>query len=324
VPNHRTRLAVLALLALLSLGEIRLFDRLLYVDTEEFGFVLTAVDGVLTGRPVSKSWQQRVLPAALVRAIQLVARDRLAGLAWFEGALLFAANLCLFWIARRNGNDPPWALAIVAAFVLVHLLLLYKLEYPWDGIDALIFLVFGHCAARGVSLLRLWPLLAIGVFNHETILYVPLWFLLAPLDPPLTAAGRRDTWLALLVLGALIAIVLALRTWLYVGRPDLPAQYFEIETPGINNHLHVRHNLRQWFIEDWHNLKLFVSLCLTTTVVWLAKRLWFPGSRRLAVWTLLAIVSVVCFGYINETRHYLPLLAFYFAYLCPKLTAAAA
>jgi hypothetical protein len=312
--------AALGLLALLSLGELRLFDRLLYHDAEQFGFVLVGVDGVLAGTPVSKSWQHRVLPAGAVRAVQRIVGHPLGGLKWFAWSMLIAANIWLFWIARRRDNSPRAALAIVAAFGLVHLLLLYKLEYPWDEVDVLIFLAFGHCVAQRIGLLRLWPLLVVGSINHETILYLPLWFLLAPLDSPLNTSDRRDAWLALVVLALLIASVLALRAWLYVGRPALPAQFFEIETPGINNHLHVRHNLRQWFVEDWRDTKIFISTGLSAAVLFLATRLVRRGSRRIAAWSLISLASVVCFGYVNETRHYLPLVAFYFAYLCPRLS----
>lgn len=314
----RGRALALGVLVLMSLGQVRMFDRLLYVDAEQYEFVLLGVSGVLAGTPVSKSWQQRVLPASAVWALQRIARKPLAGLQWFAGSMLVAANLVLFWIARRNGNTPGVALAIVATFALAHLLLLYKLEYPWDNLDVLIFLAFGAAAARGACLWRTWPLLLVGLFNHETILYVPLWYLLAGLAPPRNGRVRRDIWLGGVVLVLLVVAILALRTHWYIGKPNLPQQVFELETPGIQNHWHVLHNLRQWFIEDLRNLKLFISLSLGCAVLGLCSQLFRFETRRLAAWALLSLSSIVCFGYINETRHYMPLLAFYFAYFCPR------
>jgi hypothetical protein len=299
-----------------------LHDRLLYQDPEQYGFVLLGVDGVLNGRPVSKSWQHRLLPSAAVRAAQSLTGDSLTGLKCFAVAMLGAANAALFWIARRRGNTPYKALAWVAGFGLLHLLFLYKLEYPWDQVDILLFLVFGHAVSRGVRLAQLWPLYVLGALNHETVLYLPLWFLLAPLSPPLTEAERRDSKLSVVVLALLSTAVFALRSWLYRGRPGLPPNFFEAETPGLSNHWHVEHNFRQWFIEDWRDNRAFVAISLTCATVFLFSRLWRQDTRRLAVWSLLALTTIVCFGYINETRHYLALCAFYVGYLCPTASVA--
>jgi hypothetical protein len=308
----------LLLLALLILGELRLYDRLIYQDSEQYGFVLLGVEGVLNGTPVSKSWQQRILPAAAVRGFQSLTGDELLGLKCFAGCMLIATHAALFYIARRRGNSPYKALGLSAGLGFLHLLLVYKLEYPWDQVDILIFLIFGHCVAQRARLWQLWPLYVLGALNHETVLYLPLWFLLAPLSPPLTEAERRDSRFSVVALALLGAAIFELRAWLYHGRPMLPSQFFEEETPGISNHWHVQHNLRQWFMEDWRDSKIFVSVSLSCAVVFLISRLWRQDTRRIAAWSLLSLTTIVCFGYINETRHYLALCAFYVSYLCPS------
>jgi hypothetical protein len=312
------------LLLLLTFGEARLFNRLLYADPLEYGFVLANVDGVLSGKPVSKSWQQRVLTPLGVRALDSWTHERLASLKLFGALLLTAANLALFWIARQRGNGAHSAFCVTAAFGLVHLLLLYKLEYPWDWLDVLLFLAFGAATARGRTLPQNWLWLVLGTLNHETILYVPLWYLLAPLDAPAQSALRFDgaRKQALLALGALLAMsaaIIGLRNWLYVGPAALPGTTPETATPLIENHWHVLHNLQQWFWYDWREGRSFISASLTFGVAWLAWQLRSRQLRRAATWSLVVLISIVCFGYVNETRHYLLLAAFWFAYRCPLL-----
>jgi hypothetical protein len=309
------RWLVCLLLLLLTLGEARLFNRLLYVDQFQYGFVLANVDGVLSGKPVSKSWQQRVLTPLGVRALDGWTHERLLSLKLFGALLLTAANLALFWIARRRGNPARSAFCVTAAFGLVHLLLLYKLEYPWDWLDVLLFLAFGASAARGRTLLQNWPWLVLGTLNHETILYVPLWYSLAALDEP--ERPRKQTLLAVGVLLAMSAAIIGLRASLYVGPAALPGTTPETATPLIENHWHVLHNLQQWFWYDWREGRTFISASLTVCVAWLAWQLRSPQLRRAAAWSLLVLISIVCFGYVNETRHYLVLIAFWFAYRCP-------
>jgi hypothetical protein len=301
--------AALGLLALLTLGQARLFDRLLYLDPAQYGFVLQNVDAVRNGHPVSKSWQQRFLGPALVVALDPLTHDRLLSLRWFGALAAGAANLCLFTLCRRRSASIPHALCWVLCFVLCQLLFAYKLQYPWDGLDVLLMLGFGYGFGRGHTLSRAWPLLLPGVVNHETILYAPLYQLLSAAEAPRSPrrAGQALLWLA-----GCGALIYALREHFYQGRPDWPGQAFEAPAPLIENHLHVLHNLQQWLWLDLREGRIFVSLSLTSAVLTLCALLGRPAQRTAALWSLCVLASVVCFGYVNETRHYLLLIAFWF------------
>ena len=318
------RAAVLAfIIGTLTLGEYRLFERLLFQDREEYEFVLSGVSGVLSGRPVSQSWQHRFLSPLWVAALDALTGDRLASLKLFCALLIGCANCLLFLLLRRKGANIQGSLLGVACFGLGHLLLMYRLEYPWDSVDILLFLAFGYCAAQGRRLLSLWPLLALGTLNHETILFLPLWYLLAPFegDRPLRSHART-----LLGAGAAVA-VMALVIWFlrqrfYLGRPSMPGQVFEAPLPVVANHWHVGHNLRQFLIEDWRSGRAFISLGLCGTFFVLARLIVQERAVRAALWSLCVIFSVIAFGYVNETRHYLMLLAFWFGYAWPTRLAA--
>jgi hypothetical protein len=335
--SSRPRWVALGLLALLTLGEIRIFQRLLFEGTSDSDFVLVNVGGVLEGRPVSASWQQRLVAPAAVAALGRLTGDRRVALELFGGAMLAVANLVLYVVTLRKGRSRERALGTVALFVLLRALLLYRLEYPWDAVDILIFLALGHWAWRGGPLLGLWPLLLVGTINHETILYVPLFYLLGPLDrygrPPRHSLGggdsarsarlvdrpasreRRELVVATLASLVMGGCILLLRRRLYVGQPNLPGQIFEEPTPLIGNHLHVVHNLRQLFFANWISLRMFVSATVLTAMALLVVEIRRGERVRAAVWSFVVIATIVCFGYVNETRHYLVLLAFWFAYV---------
>jgi hypothetical protein len=304
--------ACLAALSWLSLAEWKIFERLLYGDAPNVGFVLESVRGVLAGTPVSKSWQHRFLGPLLVSALARVTGQPLTALELFAGLLLFGANLLLFVLLRRRGASLPSAMLAVVCFGFAHIILAYRLEYQWDWIDILIFLWFGYWAARGGGLLALAPLLVVGTFNHETVLYLPLWYLLGK--------DRRQQAGALATAAGLGTVIVLVRSFFYKGRPVLPGQVFEPVTPLISNHIHVSHNLGALLVWNWIAGRTHISLLVLSAVallVWLAARR--PDLRQPAVWSLCILATIVCFGYTNETRHYLLLVAFWFAYAWPPM-----
>lgn len=288
-----------------SIVEWTVLERL-YADAASRAFVVESVRGVLAGTPVSRSWQHRFVAPLFV---SLLGGDLDAALERARLVLLLASNGLLSWLALRRGSWTR-ALGVVAVYVAGRLLLAYKLEYGWDGVDQLLFLGFGALAAEERGVGSAWPLLALGAVNHETIFYAPLWYLLS-----FERARVRDGALASLAIGA---AVLGLRQAFYRGRPSLPGQTFEEGLPLVDNHLHVAHNLRQLFVEDWTSGRAHVALGFFGAVAafaWMCAR---PSLRRGGAWSLVVLATIVCFGYVNETRHYLVLLAFWCAYAATK------
>jgi hypothetical protein len=314
----------IVLIGWLSLGEWRVLRQLAFQLPASLDFVLVNVQGVLVGTPVSKSWQQRFLATGGVTALDPLTGSRLHSLMWFALLSLLAANLLLFALMRRKGATQQQSLYTVIAFGFAHLVLAYRLEYPWDALDSLLFLLFGYHASRQRSLLAFMPWLLLGTFNHETVLYIPAWYLLAAIDRarPLRDV-KRDAITALGCLAAIGGAILFLREHFYRGQPALPPQSFEPSLPVIGNHQHVAHNLNQLLHADWHAGRGFISLGFLGSTVLL---LWLALTRKhvtAAWWSLGVLVSIVVFGYVNETRHYLILVAFWFAYACGPAVAAA-
>ena len=307
--GFRTALPVVALISLVSLGEIQLRQRLLYADASEMEFVRANVAGILQGRVVSQSWQHRVLAPLVIAGLARL-RGQLRAIEIFSDLATAAANFLLFAMVRRKGGSVRQALLVVALLGFCHLLVMYRLEYPWDGVDVLIFLGFGYWISTdrpGRSLASLAPLVIVGAINHETVLYLPAWFLIDRRD-------RRRTLVAVAAGALLVAAILALRRLLYVGRPDFPPDWFEPSLPVVGNHLHLLHNLGQALFDDWRRGRVFIGAGLLSAIALLVVLARRGRHRTAALWSLGVIATIFCFGYVNETRHYLVLIAFWFGY----------
>lgn len=293
-----------ALLVWLTFGEWRIFDRLLFSAGEDRDFVVSAVQGILDGRPVFEAWQHRLLGPGAVLLLERMGLSLLGALRLLFALGLLSANALLLWLARARGMVAG---ALLLGFGVARLLFAYDLEYPWDAFDVLLFMAFGSWAARPRPLVALVPLLLVGSFNHETVLFIPLWLLLS--GPP------RARLFGALAAIASAGLIVALRSALYLGAPPEAArQSTEAALPLLGNHVHILHNLRQLFFSNWLHGRIFISLSFFTALgacAWLARA---GRTRVAALWTLCVLAAVACFGLVNETRLYLPLLAFWFAY----------
>lgn len=332
------RIVVYLLLILLTLGEGRIFERLLFNDPPEYGFVLANISGVLDGTPVSKSWQHRLISPFSVAMLEKLTKNLLDATKLFYLFTLFFSNWLLFELVRGKNlhasryvpsdNDGSAADNIENAFLPLmacvcfgfgHTIFAYRLEYPWDGVDIIVFLAFGYIAQFRRLSWALAPLILVGTFNHETILYVPLWYLIASFDPRLSPMERRKSLLFAASVAAFVAAtVYSLRHALYVGRPNLPGQQFEQLTPVIDNHWHLMHNLRMFLREDWSSSQRFISASLFVALASFVILARDARYRTACLWSIGIIATIFCFGYINETRHYLTLLAFWTAYAWPS------
>jgi hypothetical protein len=313
------RFAAASLVGLVSIAELPVFERMLFDPRHpDYAFVLRNVDGILAGTPVSQSWQQRVLGPCAIAALRALVPSSLGALELFFALSLLGANAFLCAIVWKRTRSVWHCGVALLAFGTCRLLLLYRLEYPWDEIDIAIFLGFGAWAGRDGALSRFSPWLLPGILNHETVLYIPFYYLLPRLENRAGESRRRgDFVFAAACLAACAGAIHALRAVLYRGRPQWPGQAFEPALPGFGNHFHLGHNLHQLFRDDFRTGHTLNALGMMSAVVALCALLLRRHHPRAALFSLCVIASVLCFGYVNETRHYLPLLAFWFAYAWP-------
>lgn len=308
-----------AVLVLLTWGESRVFDRLFFTVPQDYGFVLESVRGVLSGTPVFKSWQHRLLGPWAVHGLAMLVGDPLQALRIFCLWMTFAANTLFYLLARNKQLPTERAWLWLGGFGLLRIILAFRLEYPWDEIDVLVFAAAGHLAWANRPLSSFLPLCLAATLNHETVLYVPLWSAISALDPARSKPERHRTLLlaTATALGIGITTVIV-RQILYVGHPKLANTTFEPLTPVIDNPSHVAHNLRQLFVANWTSGRAFVAASVLAAVALFTSMIATRRHITAAWWSLSVIATIIAFGYVNETRHYVPLLAFWFGYGRPR------
>jgi hypothetical protein len=138
---------------------------------------------------------------------------------------------------------------------------------------------------------------------------------------PAGTPRRRELVEATSTAVVLALAIQAVRNTLYRGRPNLPGQVFEPALSGVGNHFHLVHNLRQVMFEDFHAGRSRIAASVLAALALLVAMVSRNTHRRAAVFSLCVIASIFCFGYVNETRHYLPLLAFWLAHGWPDKPA---
>lgn len=306
-------------LVLLTWGEVHVFDRLFFRVPDDYGFVLESVRGVLSGTPVFKSWQHRLVGPWAVQGLVMLLGDPLRALRVFLSCATLGANALLYFLTRKRGATRMETWLWLGAFGLARAVLAFRLEYPWDEIDVIVFLAVGHLASGDRPLSSFLPLCAAATLNHETVLYVPLWSALSALEEERAPSERRHTLLLATATAAVIGVTtLLLRRALYIGHPTLAGATFEPLTPGIDNPSHIAHNLRQLLAADWIAGRAFIAASVLAAIAFFWSMIAARRHVTAARWSLSVIATIVAFGYVNETRHYLPLLAFWFGYGKPR------
>lgn len=331
--SGKSTLLIIAILIilLLSLGQYRLSERLLFASEYHTNFVLLNVEGVVSGQPAGRVFQNRLLGPYLVMGLaQLLDRSLLFALKLYTLIMTVLANLLLgtlIYLRLREHADEHaekravvLAVTAVALFVLLRLLYLYLLEYPWDLIDALIFMLFGYWAARRQPRWLLPLLFLVSLFNRETCLFLLLWFVLEALFGRKTGlvvdstSGRVD-WRQLLtavfLLLATLLFIYGMREWLFIAPTAVAG--VDLDAAQLGNNWNLTHNVNQFLRINWQSSLLFVNASLITAVLLLV--LAFKRFPVAALWTACWLASIFAVGFINETRLYTPLFAFWLVYL---------
>lgn len=254
---------------LLSLGEYRLLERLLFASEYHTNFVLLNIEGVLSGHPAGRVFQNRLLGPFLVSAIAGLANSsllwalKLYTLLMCTGANLLLGGLLYSRLHNKTAVDSEkralqTALTAVILFILLRLLFLYLLEYPWDYIDSLLFMLFGYWVVVRRPKWLLPIIFVVGLFNRESCLFMVLWFVLeaiwgVPAKPAAAEArniqngvdGKKLLAAGLVGLTAVLFIYL-IRDLLFISATTVDG--VDLEAGQLGNSWQLVHNLRQFFL----------------------------------------------------------------------------
>lgn len=310
--------------ALAIVASVGLFWLVIY----EFKYVnyLRSVDGslgVVTGHPVWKTFQDRVLAPYIVKALSFGSLEHYVVAHIFFQLVTVAIAAFLCWrLGRKYGGSDLCALFALTVFVLCFVaLLLPPWLYSWDFIDMIVFAVFIEFVLSGRSLLWFVGLFAVATWNRDSADFIALWLITDALVRNLyqrrqglaqAALDWRRIVAGIVCIGIGLVIAELLRRNLLI---EEMAPKLYPDNPIVAGH---RYNLvlplNIAFLE--HPLRTgspLIVIAFLTATIWLgAAFARLDPQRHLTLFLLeLAMVAALfLFGRFNEPRIFLFLIPF--------------
>ena len=315
-PEHH--LFALAVIVLLALWQFQIFSTTWFEDESFYGFVIENIEGVLERQPTGRVFQNRLLAPAIVSGVAaLFEIDLLLAYQGFIRSSLIITNLLLYSLIWLKWQHLPSALLAVLTFSVARFLLLYRLEYPWDQLDIILFMLFAYWAFKNSSWWWLIPIYVLALFNRESVLYIALWLLLSQIwNIQFGLINWKKFTLFLFIFGLTAGAIFAIREILFLGPPN-GTTFTDFDKPLIGNHWNLAHNWEKFTNLNWQSDMYLVSLTLGGCILILGWLLW--NGKMPAFWSLCILATIFAFGFINETRNYLGLTSFWFVYGWPNL-----
>jgi hypothetical protein len=312
------------LAVLLAIAQFRLIAMMLQAD---YGRSIQAAAGVVEGRPHWRVYQNRILGPYAIEGLSSVFPSYIAAHVFLSIVVLAAAGFIAWRIGERVGGRRSALLALVTLHLGSALLLAKQVGvlpwlYIWDHIDILVFVLFVEFVVAD----RPWPwfaaLAGVGVFNHESAVFVAGWLIVDPVArwylgktgriPP-AGIDRRRVLIGALLVATSMLVVESLRTALLVE--EIGAQLFGDLPNTIGGSFHVTlgdnvRTLNAIFTQSDYAMPTLVPIYLLGVVA-----LIIAIARRdpdrflgLAATYLVLIASLLTFGRLLETRIYVVLI----------------
>ena len=293
----------------------------------DYGRSIQAAIGVVEGRPHWRVYQNRILGPYAIEGLSNVFPSYITAHVFLSIVVLAAAGFIAWRIGERVGGRRGALLALVALHLGSALLLAKQVDvlpwlYIWDHIDILVFVLFVEFVVAGRPLPWFAALAGVGVFNHESAVFVAGWLIVDPVarwylgkTGRIPAAGfdRRRVLAGVLIAATSMLVVEWLRTALLVE--EIGPQLFgdPPNTAGGSFHLTLWDNvstLGAIFTQFDYAMPTLVPLYILGVVV-----LVIAIARRdpdrflgLAATYLVLIASLLTFGRLLETRIYVVLI----------------
>jgi hypothetical protein len=299
-----------------ALVQVRLIH-MLFLDQYEAS--VDASMAVLTGHPLWRVFQSRLLGPLLIAGIEQVVHSPRYAFALFSIVALAAAGFIAWRLGRRIGGDARAGFLALLIFELGFACLLSSpWLYAWDYLGVVIFLLW----VDFVLAARPWPwfvaLFAVAIVNRESALFIALWMTIDPLArwilgrARVIARGRLDWRLLVAGLACFVAgsaLVDFLRNALLVEERGPIVYPAEAAYAGAQAHLRLADNLHSIAraMTSFEYYMGFVVVFFLLILVGLMVRLaWLHPERLtgLALTYFALLVSLIVFGVVFETRIY--------------------
>ena len=272
---------------------------------------IAIAEDVTRGTPVWKAFQNRLLGPEMVHAASAATHQPFA-VCYREltYALLLATNALSFVLFRGMGSTPRVACAYTLAVAGLFLALQDTSSlYLWDYIELLINLLFAYGVFRRLRLRFFVMLFLVGLLNHESALFIPLWLILDAWRPSRVLASPRRFRVLQAAVGAVLVVAGIgftswLRTRLYHGVEGGAYQGIAGQQLRLADNWKALH---EWD-SGWVMAVLFVSFVGLTWA--LARGARTPQRGVIGLLIGLMALSNLLFGLLEEPRVWIPLIPF--------------
>jgi hypothetical protein len=270
--------------------------------------LLGASDGVLSGMPHWRAFQNRILAPYLLDLFRNVSQNPYNE---FAKVFLLLENFALCGCAYVLTRKVSLTVVAIIASSALWAYCMHYFSYPWDFTESLMLTLLFPFAIRSKGVLPFVSLFVLFVLSRESCIFIGLFLILKGVSPivfgqrievrPLTWGG------ALVVMGVVITEVL--RKTLFKGSM-LPGVGADTLHEKFENHFHYLHNGKVFLVGNMgYDISVIYAMIM---LVFLACA--YVGYREkeknllaIGITMTLYTLSIFIFGILDEIRLYQPI-----------------
>ncbi|WP_459708907.1 hypothetical protein [Paraburkholderia sp. 2C] len=267
--------------------------------------LLSASDGVLSGMPHWRAFQNRLLGPYLLDLFRNVSQNPYND---FVKVFLLLENFvlcgCAYLLTRRVSLS---VIALVASSVL-WIRCIHYFSYPWDFTETLMLTLLFLFAMRSEGVLAFVSLFVFFVLSRESCIFIGLFLILRGVAPVVFGqriAVRPLTWGAGLVVMS-VAITEVLRKVLFKAS-ILPGVGADALHEKFENHFHYLHNGSLFLSGTKVSIMYAMIMMVFLACAYVGYREKEKNLLAIGITMTLYTLSISIFGILEEVRLYQPL-----------------
>ena len=290
------------ILLILSFMETKFLLNLHNINLKELA---TVTFSPINGHAMWRAFQNRLLPAEIMSLID--SNSVVNSYEIFMLVFTFICNILLFILFSRYSYKK--ALMMTLLFILLFILSQDKMWlYGWDFIDVAITILVLIGIDRSLSIWYFVCIFAVAILNRESAIFIPLWLFISAFPKN---KKRIIASLVLMVIG--VALTYYLRTLLFKGSIDHAVGLDKLHNIW-GNPVYLSYNFYYLLIYPFviSNLKYsnysIIPAVVVITYLFCILRWRNKQIRDVLIYSGIMILAILVFGYISETRIWLPLI----------------
>jgi hypothetical protein len=251
-----------------------------------------------------RAFQNRLLPAEILSLIH--ANNVENSYRIFILIFTFICNFLFFLLFSKYGNKKAWIMTLI--FSLAFLLSQSQIWlYGWDFLNVVITILVLIGIDNDIGEWYFICVFILAIFNSESALYIPLWLFISALP-----YNKKKAFYSLFLLAIGAGLLYYLRLTLFNGS-IINSIGLDNNHKLLGNHVYLLMNLKYPFtfpltdtINAWHYD--FIPAVVVTSYLFCLRQWKNIKYRNVLIYAGIMILACFTFGYIHETRIWLPVI----------------